>query len=264
VTFLELVEQLRLCFRPLRLDDYKGEFGFVVNSSAEIARVGYTTNLDHVTAAKAIELGVDALLTHHDAWDFLYELRTKVLAALKTASISHCFVHLPLDAASFGTAVSLAEKLGLLPKAEFARYDGFACGRICETSCPEPLDELASRLAEVTSANSRVWRNNSQGTRCVGITTGGGNLTDALREAADMGCDTYITGETNLYSVQYARYRSLNLIVGTHTHTEFPGVESLCGKLGLATGLDFVPIQENSFELGVPTAPSERPSPRDS
>lgn len=260
MTFLDLVEQIRLCFQPLSLDDYKGEFGFIINSSTEIARVGYATNLDQFTAKKATREGVDALLTHHDAWGFLYELRTKVLSMLKSASISHCFVHLPLDAAPFGTAVSLAEALGLRLKAEFARYEGLACGRICEAPKPEALDELAVRLAESTKAGVRVWQNNTRVIRRVGITTGGGNLTDVLQEAADMGCDTYVTGETNLYTIQYAQHRNMNLIVGTHTHTEFPGVESLCNKLRLSTGLEFVPIHEEDSETGIQATTTNRSS----
>ncbi|MFC2095981.1 Nif3-like dinuclear metal center hexameric protein [Candidatus Bipolaricaulota bacterium] len=258
MTFLDLVEQIRLCFKPLCLGDYEGEFGFIVNSSSEIARVGYATNLDESTAEKATQEGVDALLTHHDAWGFLYELRTQVLATLKSASISHCFVHVPLDAAPFGTAASLAEELGLRLKTEFARYDGLACGRICEAPKPQTLDELTARLAEATRAGVRVWQNNTRAIRRVGITTGGGNLTDVLHEAADMGCDTYVTGETNLYTVQYARHRSMNLIVGTHTHTEFPGVESLCNKLRLSTGLEFVPIREEDSETGMQAADGNR------
>jgi len=239
VTFLDLVEQIRLCFEPLNLDDYEGEFGFVVNSPAFIARVGFATNLTPATARGATQAEVNALLTHHDAWEFLHEMRTDVLPMLKEASISHCFVHLPLDAATFGTAVSLAEKLGLRPQDEFARCEGLACGRICDLETPTALGALASRMAKAIGAGVRLWQNNSRAIRRVGITTGGGNLTDVLQEAADMGCDTYVTGETNLYTVQYARHRDMNLIVGTHTHTEFPGVEGLCNKLRLSTGLEF-------------------------
>ena len=78
-----------------------------------------------------------------------------------------------------------------------------------------------------------------------------------------MGCDTYITGEANLYSVQYARHLNMNLIVGTHTHTEFPGVESLANKLRSSTGLEFVPIHEEDCESGLPAAPNSRPLPQD-
>ena len=260
MTFLDLVDRIRACFEPLNLGDYEGEFGYVDNSSAGIARVGYATNLDQTTAEKAIAGGVDAILTHHDAWDILYDLRAKVVATLKTASISHCFVHLPLDAAPFGTSASLAEELGLNIVAEFANCEGLACGRICETSTSEALDELATRVANATAAGVRVWKNNSLAIRRVGITTGGGNLTEILKEAADMGCDTYITGETNLYSIQYARHRNMNLIVGTHTHTEFPGVRSLCEKLRSSTGLEFVPIREEDCETGLPTAPNSSSS----
>jgi len=251
VTFLQLVDAVRRLFEPVTLDDYPREFGWVDRSSrGEIARVGYATNLDPVTVDKAIEMAVDALVTHHDAWDFLYELRTKSHDKLKRASISHCFVHLPLDAAPFGTAATLAERLGLEIRESFARDGDFLCGRICDCPPRMRLEEVAAQLTEVMGCEPRVWRHRAGQVRRVGITTGGGNLTDLLREASGRGCDTYITGETNLYTVAYARERELNLIVGTHTHTEFPGVESLCRKLGAVSPLDFIPIRETCFEIG--------------
>ena len=264
MTFLDLVGQIRLCFKPLNLDDYEGEFGFIVNSSTPVTRVGFATNLTPATARRAMQAGVNALVTHHDAWEFLHEMRTDVLVMLKEASISHCFVHLPLDAAAFGTAVSLAERLGLRPQDEFARCEGLACGRICDLENPRAFDALGSHMARVTGAGVRAWQNNSRKIRRVGVTTGGGNLTDVLQEAADLGCDTYVTGETNLYTVQYARHRKTNLLVGTHTHTEFPGLESLCNNLRARTGLEFVPIHEEDYESGLPVMIDSQPSPRDS
>ena len=74
-------------------------------------------------------------------------------------------------------------------------------------------------------------------------------------KAADVNRDTYITGEANLYTVQYAQHRSMNLMVGTHTHTEFPGVVSLANKLRSLTGLEFVPIHAEDCETGLPTTP---------
>jgi len=250
VTFPELVEAMKTLFEPVTLEDYPEEFGYVLNSSREIARVGYATNLDQVTAGKAIAMGIDALLTHHDAWDFLYDLRTKAYETLRRAGISHCYVHLPLDAAPFGTAATLAERLGLEIREPFARDGDFLCGRICDCPSPIRLEELATRLTEVMGCEPRVWRHHPREVRRVGITTGAGNLTDLLREASGWGCDTYITGETNLYTVAYARNQELNLLVGTHTHTEFPGVESLCNRLRAIMRLDFVPIKEECFEIG--------------
>ncbi|PEN02506.1 SMS protein, partial [Bacillus wiedmannii] len=49
--------------------------------------------------------------------------------------------------------------------------------------------------------------------------------------ALEKGCDTYITGEKTLYTVQHAKFKGINLIVGSHTFTEVFGVESLVRKL---------------------------------
>ena len=250
MTFLDLIEQLKACFEPVSVESCEDEFGYVVNCEDELSRVGFAINLDQITAARAIEAGVDALITHHDAWDFLYELRAQAYSMLKSASISHCFVHLPLDAVSFGTAVSLAEGLGLKIVDSFASMEGLACGRIGEYPSAKGLQTVASRLRKVTGGDARIWTHAPEKARRVAVAPGAGNLNEVIKEAADMKCDTYVTGETSLYSVQYARYRGTNLIVGTHTHTEFPGLEKLCRRLRDSTGLEFVPIREEGFEIG--------------
>ena len=250
MTFLEFIDHLKTCFEPVRIEEFPGEFAFTDHANGPIRRVGYATNLNPSTAAQAVESGVDALLTHHDAWEFLYELRTAALAELKRAGISHAFVHLPLDAAPFGTAATLAEKLGFQVQQGFAVYEGLPCGRVCDAPHPGTLLELSSQLLAVTGAGVRVWGFGPDRPQRIGITTGGGNLTDVLREAAELGCDTYITGETNLYTVEYARHRRMNLLIGTHTHTEFPGVQALCALLHSKTGLAFVPLHEEDLESG--------------
>lgn len=250
MTFLEFIDHLKACFEPIRIEGFPGEFAFTDHANGPIQRIGYATNLNPRTVAQAVESGVDALLTHHDAWEFLYELRAAALAELKRAGISHAFVHLPLDAAPFGTAATLGEKLGLKILGDFANYEGLPCGRICKASGAETLDALAARMLNATKGGVRAWRFGPEIPQRIGITTGGGNLTDLLREAADLECDTYITGETNLYTVEYARHRRMNLLVGTHTHTEFPGVQALCGLLQSKTGLAFVPLHEEDSESG--------------
>jgi putative NIF3 family GTP cyclohydrolase 1 type 2 len=75
-------------------------------------------------------------------------------------------------------------------------------------------------------------------------------MTNNIKEAADKGCDTYITGETSLYTVEYVRYRRINLVVGTHTHTELSGVEGLYERLKSSTNAEFIHIHEGHFESG--------------
>jgi putative NIF3 family GTP cyclohydrolase 1 type 2 len=250
MTFLELIDQLKACFEPVDVERHPGEFGYTVHSKGEIHRVGYATNLDPLTVAAAAAAGVDALVTHHDAWDFLFQLRDEAYQGLEEASISHVFVHLPLDAAPFGTSVTLGERIGLEMTGHFAEEDGFLCGRVGSYARPIPFDEVATRLRDVTGAGLRTWPFGPQQIRTVGITTGGGSFSNLLQEAINLGCDTYVTGESNVYLVQYARNRGTNLLVGTHTHTEFPGVERLCALLEEGTGLDFVPIHEPDIETG--------------
>jgi putative NIF3 family GTP cyclohydrolase 1 type 2 len=248
--FLEFIELLKECFLPIHLEAYKHEFGYTVNSNDELERIGYATNLVPRVVAQAIKDNVDAVITHHDAWDFLFELRTEVLNTLQTNAISHCFIHLPLDAVDFGTATTLSERMGFTIQDVFAYVEKLPCGRICECHPPLPLSTVASRLASITDDDVKVWDHNDSPVHRVGVTTGAGHMTNHIKEAADKGCDTYITGETSLYSVEYARYRQINLVVGTHTHTELPGLQGLCERLKPYTNAEFIHIHEGRFEAG--------------
>lgn len=248
--FVEFIDVLKNCFLPIRLDQYLGEFGYVVNSNNEIGRIGYTTNLNQIIAEKAVEMKVDAVITHHDAWDFLYELRTDVYSTLQANGISHCFIHTPLDAAEFGTTVSLVKNMGFTIVDSFAYVEEWPCGRICECNPHLPLSTVGSQLASVTEDDVKIWVHNASDVRRIGITTGGGHMTHHIKEAADKGCDTYITGETSLYAVEYARYRGINLLVGTHTHTELLGLEGLCDRLKQHMNVEFIRIHEGRFESG--------------
>ncbi|TYS55909.1 hypothetical protein FZC74_17780 [Sutcliffiella horikoshii] len=71
-----------------------------------------------------------------------------------------------------------------------------------------------------------------------------------IKFALDQGCDTYITGEASLYTIQYAKFAGLNLLVGSHTFTEIFGVESLVLKIKeLNENISLVKLQEEHFEL---------------
>ena len=56
-------------------------------------------------------------------------------------------------------------------------------------------------------------------------------MTDFIKEAVDRGCDVYITGEKSLYTVEYAKFVEIDLLIGSHTATELPGVESFARKV---------------------------------
>ena len=145
-----LVDELRRCFEPLELESFDGEFGFTDRCTSSITRVGYATNLSPAVVREAARQDLHALITHHDAWDFLYESRAETYSALDKHGISHCFVHAPLDAAPFGTAATLAARLSLHVEGEFAEYQGLPCGRICTPASPASFQDLVSRFSRTT------------------------------------------------------------------------------------------------------------------
>lgn len=60
----------------------------------------------------------------------------------------------------------------------------------------------------------------------VGLVCGNGGPTACLKESVENKCDVYITGEHNLYTIQYAKFKGKNLIIRSHTFTEIFGIES--------------------------------------
>lgn len=70
------------------------EYGFNNMSDKEIVRIGYSTNLTPDIITEAHRKSLDMIITHHDAWDFLYSLRTECLDLLQQYNMIHYFVHL--------------------------------------------------------------------------------------------------------------------------------------------------------------------------
>ena len=60
--------------------------------------------------------------------------------------------------------------------------------------------------------------------RRVGTVTGAGIYTTFLRDALHFGIDLYVTGETNLYLLEYAKFKNVNVLVYSHNYSELPGV----------------------------------------
>jgi putative NIF3 family GTP cyclohydrolase 1 type 2 len=93
------------------------------------------------------------------------------------------------------------------------------------------LEKLVGTMTDLLGEKVYFQKNSLQEIRRIGMVTGAGNSTDQLSDAMDSSCDVYITGEKTLYTIQYAKFININIIVGSHTFTEIFGVESLAKKL---------------------------------
>lgn len=94
-----------------------------------------------------------------------------------------------------------------------------------------------------------LWQNNKRLVKSVYVVCGAGFITDLMKEAVDLDADVYIRGEKILYTLQFAKQASLNLIIGSHTFIEIFGVESLPELIKQRfNNLTIIPIQEERLE----------------
>lgn len=227
----EIEQYILSLFNTKDNEHFYEESGITVRGTVEVKKIGYCTNLTIDTIEEARKNDVDLIITHHDAWEFIYGLKEACKEKLLKYNISHYFNHLPLDDCDFGTNNSLIKKLGLEIIERTHEEDKFFCGRIAEFEKEITFNELVEKLENILEESVQSWKFKDGGIKRVGLVCGGGGFTTDLREAVERNCDVYITGEKVLYTIEYAKFAGINLIVGSHTFTEVFGVESLAMKI---------------------------------
>lgn len=228
---LNIVERINKLFNVRNNEVYVNESGVTYNADKKVKKLGYCVNLTLETIEEARAHGVDMMVTHHDAWDEIYGLKEACIKKLEQYGISHYYNHLPLDDCNFGTNDSLLRRLKLENIERTHEWEGLYFGRIAEYGEAIELDELVKNMESLLEEPVKSWKFNDKKVKRVGLVCGNGGSTECLKEAAKNNCDVYITGECNLYTIQYAQFKGVNLIIGSHTFTEFFGIESLALKL---------------------------------
>lgn len=214
-------------FVTVNNENYKDESGLTYDSMKDIKRVGYTTNLTPDIIEDAKEQGYDMIITHHDAWDFIPGLKEESMKLLEKYGISHYYNHLPLDDSEFGTNSSLAKELGLREVKRGCDSDGFKCAIVGEYDEAMSFSDFVNLVEARLGERVQAWNYGTKEIKRVYILCGAGHPTCVMEEAVDEGCDLYLTGEKILYTVEYAQFKKLNLVVGSHTFTELFGVKNM-------------------------------------
>ncbi|MET3729198.1 putative NIF3 family GTP cyclohydrolase 1 type 2 [Fictibacillus halophilus] len=230
----------------------EGEYGFTHKGKKEINVIAYATNLTPETVEKAHSRGADMLITHHDAWDFVYGMKEGCVDELKKHNITHYFTHYPLDFVEFGTSTALFERIEIDEITTLSTFkDNEEIPGIGIFHTPRSFTELKEQLEHVMGETVQAWKNHDRPIKKVGILTGAGNHTAIIQYAQKQNCDAYITGERTLYSVQYAKFAGINLYVGSHTFTEIFGVENLVLRIQeFYPEVKVVNIEEDHIESG--------------
>lgn len=227
-----------------------GEYGFTHKLEKEVNVIAYATNLTPETVEKAHTIGADLLITHHDAWDFVYGMKEVCLDRLRKHHISHYFTHYPLDFVEFGTSTALFERIHIDKITTLSTFkDNQEFPGIGVFHTPLSFIELKDRLERVMEEPIKAWENHDRPIQKVGILTGAGNQTSLIQYAKNHDCDAFITGERSLYSVQYAKFAGIHFYVGSHTFTEIFGVENLVVRIQeFFPNVKAIKIQEDHIE----------------
>jgi putative NIF3 family GTP cyclohydrolase 1 type 2 len=218
------------------------ENGLLLNATRPVSEIAAAVNTTFATIAAAAAAGAELLLVHHPSWSYIdLDLHPLKLTALREAGISLYGAHASLDAAAEGTAKALARLLDVTIDGRFAEYESGLAG--VHGRFPGGWDALidlvGTRLGKAPEAHR-----NADACERVGIVTGAGGLTGWLNQAADLGCDTYITGEGSMYTRLYARERGINLILAGHDLTEAPGIHALAERTANHFGIPSVALEE--------------------
>jgi dinuclear metal center YbgI/SA1388 family protein len=207
--------------------------GLQVAGPEMVRRVGGAVDASEETIRDAVQRGVDLLVVHHGLfWDGLGPLtgpRYRKVAALIRGGVALYSAHLPLDAhPDLGNGVLLARSLGLAPEGPFGSFKGVHVG--CRSTAEMDRGDLLERLEHAVSGPVRLIPGGPQEARRIGILTGSG--ASALKEAAECGLDTLVTGEAPHHAYHQAMELGINLLLGGHYATETFGVKALAELLG--------------------------------
>jgi dinuclear metal center YbgI/SA1388 family protein len=221
--------------------------GLVVEGRPAVSKVGLAVNCSFQAIEQAARRSCDLLVTHHAAWPEIdLHLSEQKYGRLRELGINYYAAHDCLDLArDFGTGDALARAVRVASQGPF-KPDGegeFAVHGLTIGHWPEFVTRVGNQLG----TEPRAWKN-TESFGHVAIIPGWGGRTDWMAVAQGLGCDTFLTGETSLFGLLFAREAGLNLVVAGHYATEAPGVMALSARIARDLKLDVTFIPEELVE----------------
>jgi dinuclear metal center YbgI/SA1388 family protein len=204
--------------------------GLQVEGRGTVTRLALAVDASLKTIQGAAKLDADMLIVHHGLFwrrdELLTGIMHKRVAALIRAGISLYAAHLPLDChAEVGNNAELVRLLGLKRGKPFGRYHGVDIGLTAEPGETLTRYRLARRVSKVLKTKPHVLGFGPERIRQVAVISG--SAAELAGQAADAGCDTFITGETSHIAYHLAKEAGINLICAGHYASETVGVRAL-------------------------------------
>ena len=218
---------------PLELQLGFDNAGFLVGDiEAGVSRVQLSLDVTEEVIDEAVRTGAELIVSHHPfIWTPLKSvtgdgLTSRKLMKLIKNDISVISMHTNLDIAEGGVNDVLISLLGAV-RTDTLDSDG--CGRIGELQEELCLEEFLVHCRSVL--NVKGLRYVDGGRRVKRLAVMGGAGADAMYDAIEKGCDTYVTADIKYHQFLEAKELGINLIDGDHFCTENPVIPSLCEKL---------------------------------
>jgi dinuclear metal center YbgI/SA1388 family protein len=190
------------------------------------------------TIKLAITAKADLMIVHHGLfWGARQPWTGKNYELLRLLIENNLAVyssHLPLDVhPRFGNNALLCRALGLGRLKPFFQSHGQTIGFKSQTRIGR--GELAKRLERATGVRPKIIPGGNEICRNIGVVTGGAGA--ELKQAAEEGVDTFITGEGPHWTFALSEELGLNLLYGGHYATETFGVKALAGHIAQKFGI---------------------------
>jgi dinuclear metal center YbgI/SA1388 family protein len=237
----ELVQFLDEYLKIAEIKDY-GPQGLQIEGSAEIHKIIGAVDAHLPVVETALARGADMPLVHHGIfWGGPQKISGsfgRLVRAYMQADLNLYAAHLALDAhPEVGNNAQLARRLGLDVISWWGKVNGVPLAVLAESAQPISFDELAARYQNTVGDVKLVLAHGPQQIRRVGILSGSGAR--QIEEAAALGCDAFITGETSHAQFYDAFNYGMNVLYGGHYGTETVGVQALGQLLAARFGVSF-------------------------
>ena len=228
----------------LRLNEVKdyGPQGLQIEGRAEISRIVGMVDAHQPCVDAALTRRADLLLVHHGIfWGAPRRLAGsygRLVRSFIANDLNLYAAHLALDAhPEVGNNVELARRLGLDVVDWWAPVNGVKLGVIALAPDDRTIGDLAARFEQTVGAAKLVQAQGPQRVRKVGILSGFGAR--EIEAAAELGCDTVVTGETSHANYYDALNAGVNVIYGGHYTSETVGVQALGAHLQQRFDVEF-------------------------
>ncbi|AOA59026.1 Nif3-like dinuclear metal center hexameric protein [Acinetobacter larvae] len=250
----QLSDIIQWCDQTLQSNAFKdyAPNGLQIEGAREVTRIASAVTASQHAIAAAIELEAQLLLVHHGYfWKGeaapITGMRGQRIKSLIQNDISLVAYHLPLDAhPELGNNRSIADLLQLQHIEALDRNERYPIGNIAYLAEPMSVTAFHQLLqSRFQSEQIQHLAADRQMIQKIGFCTGAAQ--DFIHQAAQQGCDAYLSGEVSERTYYEAQEMNIHYFACGHHATERFGVQ----RLGAAIAEQFS-IEHQYIELNNP------------